>query len=79
MVFTKVPFQIEMIRDCELDLNKITAVVRFFELQNGFITTTDKTEIEIDAEVSVQMIIIMQYYEKNDVMYNYFSQLYYTI
>ena len=79
MVFTKVPFQIEMIRDCELDLNKITAVVRFFELQNGFITTTDKTEIEIDTEVLVQMIIIMQYYEKNDVMYNYFSQLYYTI
>ena len=51
MVFTKVPFQIEMIRDCELDLNKITAVVQFFELQNGFITTTDKTEIEIDTEV----------------------------
>ena len=51
MVFTKVPFEIEMIRDCELDLSKITAVVRFFELQNGFITTTDKTEIEIDTEV----------------------------
>ena len=51
MVFTKVPFQIDMIRDCELDLSKVTVVVRFFELQNGFITTTDKTEIEIDAEV----------------------------
>ena len=59
MVLTKVPFQIKMIRDCQLDLNKITAVVRFFELQNGFITTTDKTEIEIDTKVSLQMIIIM--------------------
>ena len=40
-----------MIMDAKEEIMNVMVTVRFFELQNKMITTTDKTEIEIEAHV----------------------------
>ena len=58
MVLTKIPFQIDMIMDAKEEIKNVMVTVRFFELQNKMITTTDKTEIEIEAHVSKYILYI---------------------
>ena len=52
MVLTKIPFQIDMITNVKEEIMKVMVTIRFFELQNKMIATTEKTEIEIEAHVS---------------------------
>ena len=52
MVLTKIPFQIDMITNVKEENMKVMVTIRFFELQNKMIATTDKMEIEIEAHVS---------------------------
>ena len=52
MVLTKIPFLIDMIIDAKDQIRKVMVSIRFFELQNKMIATTEKTEIEIEAHVS---------------------------
>ena len=52
MVLTKIPFQIDMITNIKEEIMKVMVTIRFFELQNKMIATTEKTEIEIEAHVS---------------------------
>lgn len=55
MILTKVPFQIDMMTDCRNDVMKVMVTIRFFEVQDGMISTTEKTEIEIEAEVYISV------------------------
>ena len=52
MVLTKIPFQIDTIINVKEEIMKVMVTIRFFELQNKMIATTEKTEIEIEAHVS---------------------------
>ena len=52
MVLMKIPFQIDMITNVKEEIMKVIVTIRFFELQNKMIATTEKTEIEIEAHVS---------------------------
>ena len=52
MVLMKIPFQIDMITNVKEEIMKVMVTIRFFELQNKMIATTEKTEIEIEAHVS---------------------------
>ena len=52
MVLTNIPFQIDMITNVKEEIMKVMVTIRFFELQNKMIATTEKTEIEIEAHVS---------------------------
>ena len=52
MVLTKIPFQIDMITNIKEEIMKVMVTIRFFELQNKMIATTEKTEIEIEEQVS---------------------------
>ena len=58
MVLTKIPFQIDMMVDAKLSMKKVMITIRFFELQNKMITTTDKTEIEIESNVCNNLILL---------------------
>ena len=62
MVLTKIPFQIDMIMDAKGEIMNVMVTVRFFELQNKMIATTDKTEIEIEAHVSKYILCYIYIY-----------------
>ena len=62
MVLTKIPFQIDMIMDAKGEIMNVMVTVRFFELQNKMIATTDKTEIEIEAHVSKYILYYIYLY-----------------
>ena len=51
MVLTKTPFIIDLITDAKGDMGKVMVTIRSFEVQNQIITTTDKTQIEVEAHV----------------------------
>ena len=56
MVLTKIPFQIDIITNVKEEIMKVMVTIQFFELQNKMIATTEKTEIEIEAHVSIIFI-----------------------
>ena len=54
-----------MIMDAKEEIMNVMVTVRFFELQNKMITTTDKTEIEIEAHVSKYILYYIYIYIHN--------------
>ena len=56
MVLMKRNFLINMIHDNRNQKVKVT--VRFFNIDDGVIHTTDKTEIEIDDEVIIYYFLV---------------------
>ena len=51
-----------MIMDAKGEIMNVMVTVRFFELQNKMIATTDKTEIEIEAHVSKYILYYIYIY-----------------